>query len=73
MTSNLASERIAEYGVELRNAARKAAERKLDSEIGLLLLFYSFNKGDNLTFEYYILLESLRSSAFCVDEHKVEM
>jgi len=33
MTSNLASEKIAEHGMELRNAARTAAEKKLNREI----------------------------------------
>ena len=34
MTSNLASEKIAEHGIELRNAARKAVEKKMIEEIG---------------------------------------
>lgn len=34
MTSNLASEQIAEHGMDLRNAAKKAVETKLSANIG---------------------------------------
>ena len=56
MTSNLASEKIAEHGMELRNAAHNAAEKKLSEKIGKQVTFalsiklFTFKCTDDLHF-----------------------